>query len=144
MKGVWILLFGLLFTAAGGVAVRSNRRLAKRGQRVQGTVVDLRWSASGGLPAQPGSGMSAGPQGIFYPVLSFRTLDGEDVQAVAREGGMPAPARKGQQVQVLYDPANPQVAEIDTVAGRGTIPIAVVLLAGIGLIVYSIFYLAGG
>lgn len=55
-------------------------------------------------------------RGSYYPVVSFRAADGQEVRARTRSGRVPAPARVGQRVQVIYDPRNPR-----NVAGAGTV-----------------------
>jgi hypothetical protein len=90
--------------------------------------------------SQPGDGRRLS-QRVYQPVLAFRTADGREVQAVAGIARNPPLAQPGDVVRVLYDPANPATAEIDSVAGRGTAVIAIVGASGVGLIVFALYHL---
>jgi len=69
----------------------------------------------GGLvPASPSRfSRSAGDvaSGYWVPRLRFTTVDGA-VETLAMYGGVPAPARPGEQVMVLYDPDRPSRAQV--------------------------------
>lgn len=104
------LVVGVGFTLFGVHQLRIARRLARHGVRVPGVVTRLRWDSS-----ESGSG------GSHYPTLRFQTREGEMVEAESDLGTNPAPARVGQQVTVLYDPAKPVRARLDTAFGRGTV-----------------------
>ena len=128
-----ILLVGLIFTVLGGIGIRRNRAMTRTGQRVTGTVIDLR--------SQVESDGDGGTTRTYRAVLAFRTLDGQDVQAVAGMGGSRIIARPGEQVPVIYDPRRPDRAEIDTPAGRATwFPVfyALVGLTVLGFGVYRV------
>jgi hypothetical protein len=101
------LLIGAVFAAVGIFGITYDRRLRRRGKRTTGSVVDLQYEHDGN-------------SGGYNPVIEFRTADGQQVRAVSSAAGDPPPARVGDKVPVLYDPANPSVVEIDTVMGRGT------------------------
>jgi Protein of unknown function (DUF3592) len=101
------VLGGLGFIAFGAHVIRTARRLREAGQRVPGVVVRLRWD-----PSESGQG-----PGRFYPVLRFQTLDGTVIEAESDLGSYPAPAREGQPVTVVYDPAKPRRARLDTMLG---------------------------
>lgn len=103
------VLAGLGFIAFGAHVIRTGRRLRIYGQRVPGIVVRLRWDSDdyGG--------------GQFYPILCFRTRDGTMIQTESDLGTNPAPAREGQQVTVVYDPAKPRRARLDTMLGSGAV-----------------------
>ena len=141
MKYVLSLILGLLFVGAAALGIRSNRRLARNGVRTTARVVGLRESM--GPPSPPsqssyGQGLS---QRVYQPVLAFHTADGREIQAVAGTASNPPLAQPGDVVQVLYDPANPATAEIDSVRGRGTAVIAIIGAIGIGLIVFALYHL---
>jgi Protein of unknown function (DUF3592) len=103
------VLAGLGFIAFGAHAIRIARRLRASGLRVPGVVVRLRWD-----PSDYGGGQ-------FYPVLRFQTHDGTVIETESDLGSNPAPARPGQPVTVVYDPAKPRRARLDTMIGSGTI-----------------------
>jgi hypothetical protein len=103
------VLAGLGFIAFGAHVIRTTRRLRASGQRVPGVVVRLRWD-----PSEYGGGQ-------FYPVLRFQTYDGTVMETQSDLGSNPAPAREGQPVTVVYDPANPRLARLDTMLGGGIV-----------------------
>ena len=115
------ILFGALLVAVGVWFMVKGTPLQRRAARATGHVVALQ------RKPDPGNGFF-----IYSPVLEFRTAGGEQVQAVARSGGDPAPARVGDDVRVLYDPADPSVADIETFRGGWLSLLA--LLAGAGFI----------
>lgn len=51
---------------------------------------------------------------FFYPVVEFRTVDGESIRFQGSTGRNPAAYRAGDTVKVLYDPQTPQSALIDS------------------------------
>jgi hypothetical protein len=50
----------------------------------------------------------------FYPVVEFRTADGERVRFESSTGSNPSSYRVGDTVRVRYDPQTPQSALIDS------------------------------
>jgi Protein of unknown function (DUF3592) len=123
---VVVVLFGIVFMAAGIYGIVYNRRLQQRGVRTTGSIVDVERDFTGG----PGGGTT------YRPVLEFRTADGSQVRAVASEGSSMLPS-VGKQVPVLYDPGNPSVAEINTMTGRGTWIAGLAAAIGLALIIGS-------
>jgi hypothetical protein len=103
------VLAGLGFAAVGWHVIRTGRRLKRYGRPVPGTVVKLRWQSNdhGG--------------GSFYPLLRFHTADGTVVETESDLGANPAPARAGQQVTVVYDPAKPRRARMASMMGSGAV-----------------------
>ena len=127
------LLAGLLIAALGIIIVRQNRRLTRTGQRVTGAVTDLRWHSHA---KQGGGGYTT-----YHAVLAFRTLDGQEVEAVTRNGGRKIIARPGEQVPVVYDPRRPDRAEIDTRAGRASWFPVFYSLVGLAIVGYGVYRL---
>jgi Protein of unknown function (DUF3592) len=113
---VWLLVFFWAVAAVlVGVGVRrrgESRRFAAAATRASGVVVEL---VSG----------PAGPQGgvpLTYPVVRYRTADGREVVFRSGFGSQPPLWRPGQPVTVLYDPANPEAARIETRAATVVAP----------------------
>jgi len=131
MKFLWIIggVFfvvgmGLLF---GGVSWwRSNAAFAAHATSVEGTVSELVYRRS-----------SKGNGGTYVPVVDFSTPDGNRIHVTGSSGSNPAAYSRGDKVRVLYDPANPQGAQIDSFGERGFGP---ALLTGLG----TVFALVGG
>lgn len=106
--GIFVLV-GLGFVAMGRYLVRSASRLASVGVRVPGQVVGMRTGETSDIG-----------RGSYYPILRFRTADGHDIETSSDIGTDPPPAREGDHVTVVYDPAEPRTARIDSTLGRGS------------------------
>lgn len=106
--GLFVLV-GLGFVAMGRYLIRSARRLASIGVRVPGVVAGIRASETSDVG-----------RGSYYPILRFRTADGQDIETSSDIGTDPPPAREGDRVTVVYDPAEPRTARIDSMLGSGS------------------------
>ncbi len=141
-----LMAVGAIFAAlgAGFVAIgirtrRSSRAFMARAVRVPGLVVDLelhrgRYHKAGDVDS-----------GVWVPRLEFTTVEGRPVQTLAMYGSVPAPARRGEQVMVLYDPEQPtrvQVADRKLASG-GCLSVAM-LVAGTGALVFGLLFVAIG
>ncbi len=105
---VFFCMLGLLFAALGLTMLARARRFAATASRAMGTVVDVttKWSNPGG-PGATGSWLR-------FPVVQYDTADGRSITFTSRTGTSPSPYKLGRQVPVLYDPANPRDARINT------------------------------
>jgi hypothetical protein len=119
----------LIFVAIGavfiaiGVGMRwQSHRFAHSAARAQGEVIDLvqRWGRYATDTLQSSR---------LHPVVRYRTASGQVVQFESALGTQPSLWRRGQTVTVLYDPAHPERAEIDTRA-RGVLQLAFIGLGG--------------
>jgi hypothetical protein len=131
---VILFLAGLVFAAVGVYGSRRQLLLRRKGQRVTGTVtrIDRQWDPGGG-PNNPGGY-------VYYPVLDFQTTDGQHVETRSSVGGSNREGAVGQPVPVIYDPANPSVAEVGTFGAQATallLPL-ICAAAGIGLLIAGI------
>jgi Protein of unknown function (DUF3592) len=114
---LWVLFF--LWAVAAvliGIAVtrrREARRFAASATRAQGVVVELVQRPS---PAPRQSGH------LTYPVVRYNTTDGREVVFRSGFGARPSPWQPGQPVTVLYDPADPQAARIESGAASTALP----------------------
>ncbi len=104
------------------------RRFARRAARTTGAVVDLarRWSNPGGLGNLGSLNTdSLGNTGSYlsFPIVRFATAEGQAVQFQSSTGTSWRSRRVGQTVPVLYDPANPRDARIDTFMATGCLPV---------------------
>jgi hypothetical protein len=104
---------GALLVAAGIVVARANRRFDRRALRAPGRVTGVRWDAIG----PPANRTMTG-----FPELRFTLPDGREVETVARTGTTFEAMKEGEAVTVLYDPADPRQARVDsrTAAGGAT------------------------
>ena len=130
-----VIISGLIFTAAGGAGTREYRKFSRTGERVAGTVVELRWKEVR---------TTEGPRRTSYPVIDFQTLDGRSFQTVSRIKtgfGNPQP---GEQVPVIYDRLNPVKAEIATRVRFAIWFSFMFAMIGVVLLSYGLFRVATG
>src|SRR5215467_5436410 len=116
-----LLLLGLAVAGWGIYWLRRRRKLA-RASGVPGTIVDVERRFTGKSNA-------------YFPVVSFRTRDGAEVRAVAPQGKVFWSPKVGKPVTVLYDPADPARAYIDS-AGLRFGP-AVFVAVGLGFVILA-------
>lgn len=117
VERLMLLVLGLAEIAAGGYGLRRRRRLARSAE--PGTIVDVERHFTGKSEA-------------YFPVLSFQTLDGADIRTVAPQGRPFSRPTIGKPVNVVYDPARPARAYIDSPGLR---------YAGIVLIIVGLGFL---
>lgn len=68
---------------------------------------------------------------LYYPQVQFTTASGQTVSFNSSVGSNPAGYAVGQNVEVVYDPRNPQQAEIDSATSLWVVPGC---LLGMGLV----------
>ncbi len=115
------LLGGALLTALGIWQVLAANRLAARGLRAEGRYIDATWATTAGFDATQ------------YGRIVFRTRDGRDIVFEGRLGTPLAARHVGQPVPVIYDPARPDDAVVDTPLERWG-PALILLATGAGLL----------
>jgi hypothetical protein len=121
---LWVLVLiwavAAVFVAYAIRGRRESRQFAAGAARAQGVVVEL---VGGPAPGPQTPGM------LSYPVVRYRATDGQEVVFRSNFGARPSPWRPGQPVTVLYNPANPQEARIETSARSTGLPALFVVLA---------------
>jgi hypothetical protein len=130
MKILWIvgsvfLVVGLGMLYGGFSFWRSNAAFAAHASSADGTVTDLAYSSS-----------SKG-KGTYRPVVEFTAPNGSKVHITGSGGSNPPAYARGDKVRVLFDPANPEQAKIDSFMEQSFGPL---ILGGMG----AIFGLVGG
>lgn len=100
--------FGVAFIVGGVHRYRTNRAFLESAHRVPGIV-----TGSHIVPTTDSY--------EYFPMLRFRALDGRDIETVGRtrSTSFELVRLKEQQVWVLYDPADPRRAQMDTSSGHG-------------------------
>ncbi len=66
--------------------------------------------------------INPGSAGVYCPTVEFTAASGQRVSFESAFGSMPASHQVGQAVKVLYDPANPAAAEVDSGLSRWLAP----------------------
>lgn len=116
---------GTFFVVLGIRTLRQRRQFVERGSATFGVVVDLAVRRTRRHSKRGGS------RSLYHPVVEF-TARGDDVMQFTSEfGTMPAWYKVGQQVQVLYDPENPQKAEIQSGCALWSGGIVFMVLGGV-------------
>lgn len=115
---VFPLIGGLLFVIGAFLFIRTRIFLGKA-HEVKGTVVRMVYSRS----SKGGGGYS--------PIYQFRTIDGQTIEQRDNLSTNPPMFKEGQQIDVLYDPANPQNSRIKRFM---SLYFTSILLCGMGLI----------
>jgi hypothetical protein len=137
--GVAALFFaiGVVLTVAGTRIRARARGFDQQAVGVPGVVADLKLRRGVGERGEGGSF-------LWFPILEFTTVDGRQVRTEAMYGSVPAPARPGHRVTVLYDPEQPARARIGgrTLASGGCLAagmtVAGVLTALLGLLMATV------
>ncbi|WP_169514771.1 DUF3592 domain-containing protein [Actinomadura atramentaria] len=103
----------LVFVVRCVRSIAGRRGLRTRGHRAWGVVVDVgaTWVPS---RSNPGSG-----QYVHHPVVRYRGDDGYERQAVSEVGTRRVRFRPGEQIVVVYDPANPDRVRPEAMLGSG-------------------------
>ncbi len=109
-----VLLLGALFAGVGAFLARDTVRLSRVGQPAEGRVMDITLTESrnddGDLERH------------YYSVVEFLTAQEEKIRFTDAVGyGRPAHT-VGQTVSVLYDPADPHTARINSLWGLWGFP----------------------
>ena len=110
------LLLAVLILGWGARNQWTNGALMRGGEVVSGRVTELRFVASNPAAGQQSSrgGQARGES----PVVAYTTRTGERRSMIGSVNRYPAPWKIGDTVDVVYDPANPDRADLRTeVAG---------------------------
>lgn len=125
----WVgLIFGsvgLLFAGLGGWFYVSDQQMAKNASRTSGTVIalDRRRGSEGGS--------------TYAPVVEWTDREGTRHEFTSSTSSNPAAFDRGESVTVMYDPAKPGQAKIDSFGQRFLLPL---IFVGMG----SVFAIIGG
>lgn len=123
------LTIGIVFSLVGGLLAMigvflfiRTRIFISKAQKVKGTVIQMVYSRSSS---------SSGGGGGYAPVYQFRTVDGQTIVMHDSLSSNPPQFQVGQEIDILYDPANPQKARINKWMNLYFVSL---LLGGMGLI----------
>lgn len=101
---------GSIFVVVGLRSAAGLRRFRRTAARASGVVLDLVLDL-------------AGPRGrggwLYFPVVRYWLPDGRVVDVRSPQGSSPPAVRRGQQVTVLYDPADPTNARLEGILSGG-------------------------
>jgi hypothetical protein len=123
--GCLMVLVALGLVSLAVIAYQGQTRQREQRVDAQGEVISLVRRRS----------RKVGEIGVFCPIVKFWTPSGQEIQFESQFGTLPASHKVGQTVPVLYEPANPQNAEISSAMTKWLVPLSFGLM---GLIVLSI------
>jgi len=109
---------GFLFVIVAVIIYIRTRTFINNAQEVKGTVVEMVYRTS-----SKGSGS-------YAPVYKFRTIDGQTIVVQDSLSSNPPQFQVGQEIDVLYNPENPQKSYINKWMNLYFLP---ALLGGMGL-----------
>jgi hypothetical protein len=115
---------GLCLLVVSVLLFLNTRRFINSSARATGTVVSHNTSRSSDGDIS------------YYPVISFQTQDGRTIEFQSGAGSSSRSPAVGQTVELLYDPRNPQSAEINSF---GSLWLAPLILSALG----TIFFVVG-
>jgi hypothetical protein len=125
LGGLGFAVLGVLLLAQAARAAAQAKDFRRRALTTRASVVELRerWIHH-----------QEGPSSIIYvPVVRFVLPDGRQVESATMHGRRPAPARVGDVVEVMFDPAEP--TRVDLVHGSGAGVVSCVWIAlGVGFV----------
>lgn len=78
----------------------------------------------------------------YYPVLRYQTQEGTSHEVVSPVGSNPPRYREGEQVTILYNPANPQQVRINNFLNLWLMPLLFGVLGGAFLLVGGLALMA--
>ncbi|EFH84295.1 hypothetical protein Krac_5321 [Ktedonobacter racemifer DSM 44963] len=112
-----------LFILTGLIMAVKQMWFGRHSVATEGDVIDLRWRMGG----------KGG--GVYYPVVRFQYVDmergEEEIIFVSRYGSRPPSHKVGDHVPVLYDPAYPANAHINTFGARWLLPCICIFFGGV-------------
>jgi uncharacterized membrane protein YqjE len=119
-------IVGLGLLIGGIFAIQHTRRFLATAVSAPGEVKEIVWQES------QSSNNSRG--GSFYPRISFRTADGQEISFITSTGSTPPAYRVNEPVTILYDPQQPYHAYIRSFTDLWLLP---TILCPMGLIFCS-------
>ena len=142
-----IVLIGLMLVGGGLVGLGAkvlvdDQRFVAKAAGATGVVLYVREEVR---RERVGSGSNERYEDVSYfsPVVRFLTAREQVVEFQGNDGSL----RAGDSVRVLYDPANPQDARLDSWPSRwgaGTVPLAIgLVLIAVGVVLYRLIRPAG-
>ncbi len=134
-KSVVGVVFGCIFALAGvgalvcsGVTAVDSQRIVEGGITAQGEVVSLKLERS--------SGRRGGS--TYHPVFRFTAQDGQVYRVKHSQGSNPPAWKKGEKVELIYLPDNPEKAVPNTFWGKYAVPF-ILAIFGTAFIVMGSF-----
>jgi hypothetical protein len=116
-------LSGIGLLAGGLYMARNTALFAGKAETAPGIVVENIWRES--------TSSRNSVSGSYYPRVRFRAANGREIEFISSTGTFPAAYRENEGVNVLYDPDDPQHAEIK---GFWNLWLGPVIMLGLGVL----------
>jgi hypothetical protein len=130
-----LMLAGAIALVVGGKALVDSRRFVATAVATNGVVVDVAGVVQHVQKRGPDGDWYYQDVTVFHPVVRFVTAREQELRFQASEGGNdPFAYGVGDTIRVLYDPANPKAARLDTWSSRWGDSLTLVAI-GLGLLV---------
>jgi hypothetical protein len=134
-----LMLGGAISLVVGVKALADSRRFVAAAVAADGVVVDVAEVVQQVQKRRPNGDWYYQDVTVFHPVIRFVTIRGRGVRFQASEGSNdPFAYRAGDSITVLYDPANPQDARLDTWASRWGDSIALTMVGLVLVIIGAV------
>lgn len=128
--GCWTIFFNLFFAGFclwGAYAAYTSWRLENEGETTTGTVVSLEESND-----------SEGGCCVYSPVVEFEA-DGRTYSFEGENASDPPAYKVGEQVEVVFDPADPDTAQINKWTERWLFPIIIIPVMILAALIMNFF-----
>ena len=111
--GCVFALVGVGVLVGAGMSAHTACQVSADGVIAQGEVVSLKRERSSGR---------RGSRTSYYPVFRFTAQDGREYRVKHNQGSNPPVWKKGEKVELIYLPDNPETAVPDTFWGKYAVP----------------------
>jgi len=117
---ILLLIIGLSLSAFGVFTFKKNQKLAKNGVKTMAKVVDI--SEQTDTDSEGFSSKS------YYPVLEFVDQNSQKHKFKGNVGGGKRKYHLDQEIEIIYDPANPTQAQMKNFFTQWVMPVIIVIV----------------
>ena len=122
--GALALVSAFALLALGASCCNRAANFKKTAVEAQGTVSELKEGSSGG----------ANSHTVYYPIIRFADKAGLEHTLYSSSGSYPPAYEVGERVSVLYDPANPKEAKVNSFTSLWLWPLILGIMGGLDLL----------
>ena len=123
--GALSLISAFTLLALGASCYNRAANFKKIAVEAQGSVIELKEGSSG----------ASNSHTVFYPVIRFADKAGQEHTLYSRTGRYPPKYAVGDHVSVLYNPANPNDAKVNSFAALWSMTLILGILGGPDLLI---------
>ena len=131
---IFFFIFGFVLLSTAGVLTWRTSRFTELAQSAEGIVTAL-------APVGSHSNDSTSSKVTYAPVFSFKAVDGKTYSITSTSSNNPPAFNVNDDVTVLYDPANPTNARIDSTFQLWGAPLILGFLGAFMVVMASVFTL---